>query len=143
MRPAGDLRILRGPFVVQGRHGLDVLIDDAGREAARVAGRFLVHAGLLLRRDLEISMEATQYYFFASDDKSAGPSSPETVFADVYRISDDHRSAVTLGPGLRLAYRDVDVGASLITNVGVPLSPVTDHFVALHLSLVGHHPFLP
>lgn len=138
LRPAGDLRILRGPFVFQGRHGIDVIIDDIGLDHVRVAGRLLGHAGILVRRDVEVSVEGSQIYFFASDDKVTGPSSPETAFAEKYRISDERRAAFTIGPGVRFAYRDVDIGASVITNIGTPLSPVSDHFVALRLSVIGH-----
>jgi len=138
LRPAGDLRILRGPLVIQARHGIDILIDDIGIDSVKVAGRLLGHAGLLVRRDLEVSVEASQVYFIASDEKVTGAPGPDTAFAEKYRISDEHRSALTIGPGIRFSYADVDFGAQLITNFGAALSPVTDQFVALRLSIIQH-----
>lgn len=138
LRPAVDLRIVRGPFVVQGRQGIDILIDNQGIDSAKVAGRLIGHIGYLARSDLEVSVEASQIYFFASDDKVTGPPGPETVFADTYRIGGSRRTAVTMGPGVRLAYRDVDVGMALVANVSEPLSPVAGSFVALRFSVIGH-----
>jgi len=138
LRPAGDLRILRGPLVFQGRHGIDILIDDEGIERAKLAGRLLGHLGYLLSDDVEVSVEASQVYFFASDEKVNGAPSAERAFAERYRISDERRSAVTIGPALRLAFRDVDVGAALVTNLNDPLSPAAAGFIGLNVSVVGH-----
>ncbi len=138
LRPAGDLRILRGPFVLQGRHGIDILIDDEGIDRAKVAGRLLGHVGYLARPDLEISLEATQIYFFASDDKNDGAPSAERAFAERYRISDERRTALTIGPALRVSFRDADVGAAIVTNLGDPLSPAAAGFVGLRVSVIGH-----
>ncbi|HVH44857.1 MAG TPA: hypothetical protein VM925_21035, partial [Labilithrix sp.] len=138
LRPAGDLRILRGPFVVQARHGVDVLIDDAGIESAKVAGRLLGHVGYLARRDLEVSIEASQVYFFASDEKVNGAPTPEKAFAERYRISDERRAAFTIGPALRLSYRDADVGVAVVTNLDQPLSPAVSSFVGVRVSVIGH-----
>ncbi|MDF2696665.1 MAG: hypothetical protein K0S65_5048 [Labilithrix sp.] len=138
LRPAGDLRIVRGRFVFQGRHGIDIMIDKEGIERAKISGRLLGHAGYLAREDLEISVEASQIYFFASDEKVTTDSSPERAFAERYRINDQRRAAVTIGPAIRLALREVDVGIALVTNLNRPLSPASDGFVGLNLSLVGH-----
>lgn len=138
LRPAGDIRVLRGPFVFQGRQGIDILIDDEGIERAKVAGRLLGHVGYLARSDVELSIEATQIYFFASDDKVDGAPTAERVFAERYRISDDRRAALTLGPALRVALRDVDVGAAIVTNLRDPLSPAAAGFVGLRVSVIGH-----
>lgn len=139
LRPAGDLRILRGPFVFQGRHGIDILIDNEGIERAKVAGRLLGHVGYLARSDLEISIEATQIYFFASDEKvNGGAPTAERVFADRYRISDERRAALTVGPAVRVSFRDVDVGAAIVTNLNDPLSPAAAGFIGLRVSVIGH-----
>ncbi|MDB5216460.1 MAG: hypothetical protein JWO86_4387 [Myxococcaceae bacterium] len=119
LRPAMDVRVLRGPFVVQVRQGVDVVLDTAAGRAVTV-GRLLGHAGLRVRRDVEVSIEATQRYTF--DD----------------RVSDQRRSAMTIGPGVRLSLGIVDVGAAMLTNVFHPLSGDIDRFVALRLSLVAH-----
>ena len=119
LRPAMDVRVLRGPFVVQVRQGVDVVLDTAGGRAVTV-GRFLGHGGLRLKRDVEVSIEATQSYTF--DD----------------RISDQRRSAITIGPGARLSLGAVDVGAAVLANVFEPLSREIDRFFALRLSLVAH-----
>jgi len=119
LRPAIDVRVLRGPFVVQVRQGIDIDLDTSlGR--AVTTGRLLGHGGLRVKRDVEISIEATQAYSF--DD----------------RITDRHRSAITIGPGVRLSLGAVDVGAAVITNVFEPLSPDIDRFVAMRLSVVAH-----
>lgn len=139
LRPAGDIRVLRGPFVFQGRHGIDILIDDEGIDRAKVAGRLLGHVGYLARSDLEISVEASQIYFFASDEKvDGGAPSAERAFAEKYRISDQRRAAFTIGPALRLSFREVDVGAAVVTNLGDPLSPAAAGFVGLRVSVIGH-----
>jgi hypothetical protein len=120
LRPAYDVRILRGPFVVQVRQGLDVVIDSSGATRARTEGRILAHAGVLIGPDVEVSLEGTQVYFFDSE------------------VSDDHRSAFTLGPNARLSLGAVDVGAGVLTNVYTPLDPTLERVVALRLSLIGH-----
>lgn len=119
LRPAVDVRVLRGPFVVQVRQGVDIVVNTSGGRTV-TAGRFLGHGGLRIRRDVEISIEATQAYSF--DD----------------RASDQHRSAITIGPGARLSLGAVDVGAAVLTNVFAPLSPDIDRFVAMRLSVIGH-----
>jgi hypothetical protein len=124
--------------VVQARHGVDVLIDDAGIESAKVAGRLLGHVGYLARRDLEVSIEASQVYFFASDEKVNGAPTPEKAFAERYRISDERRAAFTIGPALRLSYRDADVGVAVVTNLDQPLSPAVSSFVGVRVSVIGH-----
>jgi hypothetical protein len=139
LRPAGDLRILRGRFVFQGRHGLDVVIDSEGIEAAKVAGRLLGHVGYLARTDLEVSVEASQVYFFTANLMGpSGESTADKAFAEKYRISDERRAAFVIGPGLRLALRDFDVGAAVVTNLSSPLSPVASSFVGLRVSVIGH-----
>lgn len=138
LRPAGDVRFVRGPFVFQLRHGIDVVVDVAGVERVKLAGRLLGHVGLLVRPDLEVSMEATQLYLFSSDEELSGASTPGKAFAEEYRISDEHRSALTVGPGVRLSLRDVDLGAAVVTNLSSPLSPAARGFLALNLSVIAH-----
>jgi hypothetical protein len=142
LRPGGDLRILRGPLVFQGRHGIDVVIDGAGTERVAPASRLLAHAGYLVRNDLEVSIEASQVYFFASNGTGASPAAPgvgpERAFAERYRVSDDRRSAFVWGPAVRAMFGDVDVGAALVTNLDSPLSPSVASFVGLRVSIVGH-----
>lgn len=117
-RPGMDVRVLRGPFVVQARQGIDVALDSSGR--AVTVGRFLGHAGIRLRQAFEVSLEATQLYQFDE------------------RVRDDKRTAMTVGPGARLAVGSVDLGVALVTNLFAPLSAALDHFVAARLSLVMH-----
>lgn len=148
-RPWGDLRIVRGPFVLQARQGLDFMIDVAGVERVRTAGRILLHAGFALTRALELSVEATQIYFFFSDEPTtpveaslpaAERAAAERRFAarERYRTSDDRRTAFTIGPSLRLSFPMVDLGLGLVTNLYNPLSPGLDSFVAGRVSLVAH-----
>jgi len=138
LRPAADVRIVRGPIVFQGREGLDFLIHAEGTERIKVAGRLLAHLGYVPRRDIELSIEATHLYFLSSEDRITGELTPERAFAAKYRISDGRRSATTIGPAVRFSLRDVDVGASLVTNLGDPLSPASVGFVVLRVSVVGH-----
>ena len=137
LRPAADVRIRRGPLIVQAREGLDIIIDDDGLESARLAGRLLGHVGYMLRPDLEVSVEASQIYFFASDDAATG-TDPASRFANAYRVSDDHRAAFNIGPALRYATRSIDVGAAFMTNIGSPFSPAVDDFVGFRISLAAH-----
>jgi hypothetical protein len=149
IRPWGDLRVVRGAFVLQARQGLDVMIDDAGIERARTAGRILAHAGFALTRAFEFSVEATQIYFFFTEepDRPVDANLPpaERVAAERrlaarerYRISDDRRTAFTIGPSLRLSFPMVDLGLGLVTNLFDPLSPALDSFIAARASLVAH-----
>jgi hypothetical protein len=140
LRPAGDLRIIRGPVVFQGRHGLDIVIDGAGRDSTRLAGRLVAHLGILLghNKAYELSVEASQLYIFGSDEKLSGAPSPEKAFLEKYRIDDSRRNAVVFGPGFRYSMRDLDLGATFVTNVNDPFSPVAGRFVAAHVSIIAH-----
>ena len=137
LRPAADVRIRRGPLIVQARQGLDIIIDDDGIESARLAGRLLGHVGYMLRPDLELSVEASQIYFFASDNAAEG-TDPASQFANAYRVSDAHRAAFNIGPAIRYATPLLDVGAALMTNIGSPFSPAADGFVGFRISLAAH-----
>ncbi len=117
-RPAMDMRLLRGPFVFQARQGIDVALDSSGKAAT--VGRFLGHIGVRIRNDFELSIEATQLYQFDE------------------RVSDDKRTAMTIGPGARLLLRNVDIGVAAVTNLYAPLSPALDQFVAARVSLIVH-----
>lgn len=139
LRPSGDLRIIRGPLVFQGRHGIDIMIDGAGRETTRLAGRLVAHLGLLFgNNNYEISIEASQLYFFSSDEKATGAPSADKAFFEKYRIDDSHRNALIFGPGFRYSMRDLDLGAAFVTNVSDPLSPVAGRFLAIHVSVIAH-----
>lgn len=149
VRPALDVRLMQGPFVFQVRDGFDVMIDDAGIQKTRTAGRLLAHAGIAPTSSFEVSIEATQIYFFFTETPTTppDPSLPADVRAEIerknaiierYRISDDHRTAFTIGPSLRLAFDDVELGAAVVTNLGSPLSPVLDSFLAGRLSVLAH-----
>jgi hypothetical protein len=119
LRPAMDVRVISGPVVVQARQGLDVVLDTSTGRAVSI-GRFLGHIGLRVKRDLELSVEATQAYFFDE------------------RVSDAHRTAMTIGPGARLSLGAVDIGAAVVSSVFDPLSRDLDRFVAARFSLVAH-----
>lgn len=138
-RPAGDLRIVRGSFVVQGRHGYDVVVDDKALESAKVVGRLVGHVGWLASPDLEVSVEASQSYSFVSEPPDAGGGTPaDRAFRATYRVSNERRAAVMYGPGIRYVTRDLDIGAMLVTNAGEPLSPVVGAFWGLRVSVIGH-----
>jgi hypothetical protein len=132
LRTGGDVRFVRGSVVVQGRHGFDVVIDDAGIESARLAGRLLGHVGYLVNPRFEIGLDGSQIYVFAADPKTTDR------FADQYRISDAHRSSLTFGPTVRWALPDVDIGAGLVTNASRPLSPAAESFLGLTVSVIAH-----
>lgn len=140
LRPAGDLRIRRGNVIFQGRHGLDILFDNQAIEKVALVGRLLAHVGYLARPDLEVSVEATQVYFLASDDKPTSATGPERTFAETYRVRDGNRSSITIGPAIRAMTRDFDYGLALVTNLADPLSPVSDGFLGLRFSIIGHVP---
>jgi hypothetical protein len=137
LRPAGDVRIVRGSLVIQGRHGIDIFIDTRGRETVKTAGRLALHVGWLLRRDTEVSVEAAQTYFISSDDPIT-TGGAAAAFAQRYRISDGHRSYIAAGPGIRFSLGEFDVGGAILTNISSPLSPVADDFIGLTLSVIGH-----
>lgn len=119
LRPAMDVRVLRGPFVVQARQGIDIVIDSASGRTV-TTGRLLGHGGIRVKRDVELSIEATQSYLFDE------------------RVPDGRRTAMTIGPGARLSLGTIDVGAAVLTSLFGPLSPDIDRFVAARLSLVTH-----
>lgn len=137
-RGAGDLRIRRGPLIFQGRHGIDALLDNQGLAATTFMGRLLAHVGYLARDDIEIAFEATQLYFFASSDPPTTGTPAERAFAETYRAKDGSRSAITVGPTVRAMTQFYDYGIAMITNLADPLSPVTDNFIGLRLSIIGH-----
>lgn len=120
LRPAYDVRIIRGPFVVQARQGIDIAIDTAGARPVSTNARLLMHVGVLARRDLEASLEATQLYLFGAE------------------VPDKKRNAVSLGPSLRYAMGKVDLGMGIMTNVFSPISPAVDRVVGLRFSVIGH-----
>jgi hypothetical protein len=126
LRPVLDFRFVRGPLVVQLRDGLDFAFDTATDYRVRATGRLLGHLGVLTSPDVELSVEGTQQYFFGAGDYY-GP-----------ELADGRRTAVTLGPGARVSFRDVDVGVGAATNVVAPLSDRFGRFVAVRLSLVTH-----
>jgi hypothetical protein len=53
-------------------------------------------------------------------------------------VTDGRRTSLVIGPGVRLAGRDADVGASTVTNLTDPLTPASRGFVATHQSLIAH-----
>ena len=118
LRPAMDVRVLRGPFVVQARQGIDIVVDTRNGHAL-TTGRFLGHAGIRVKSDVELSVELTQLYMFDQ------------------RASDQRRTALTVGPGARLSLGAIDVGAAIVTSVFDPLSSELQRFVGLRLSLVA------
>lgn len=119
LRPAMDMRVLRGPLVVQARQGIDVVLDTEGGRAVTV-GRFLGHVGFRVASTVELSVEATQAYLFDE------------------RVADRRRTAMTVGPGARWSLGPVDVGAALMTSLFDPLSPTIDRFLAARISLIAH-----
>ena len=118
IRPGVDIRVLRGPFVIQVRQGFDFAVTTSGRAAT--VGRFLGHAGIRIKDDLELSIEGTELYQFADS------------------VPDERRTAMTIGPGARILFRGVDIGLAGVTNLLSPLSPAIDHFYALKISIIPH-----
>jgi hypothetical protein len=120
LRPSIDLRLLRGPFIFQLRDGVDVVVDSVEAPRARTLGRLNAHVGVLATPELELSVEASQVYFLATD------------------VPDDKRSALTVGPGVTWALGSVDVGVGAVTNVFSPLADGMDRFLAARVALVSH-----
>ncbi|MFO0742568.1 MAG: hypothetical protein U0270_42235 [Labilithrix sp.] len=137
-RPAGDLRIRRGPLVFQARHGMDILLDNQGLAKTTVTGRLAGHIGYLTRPDLEVAIEGAQFYFFASADPPTSGTAAERVFTETYRAKDGSRSAIAIGPTLRAMTEFYDYGFAVVTNLADPLSPVSDGFLGVRLSIIGH-----
>lgn len=123
-RPALDLRLLRGPFVLQLRQGLDV-VQDVGEGGATLRGRLLAHAGVLLSRDLALVLEAQQLVRFDPD-----PDVP----------SDRRRSAVVIGPGARVSVGRFDLGGTLLASLGNALGVEMESLLAAQASVVAHLP---
>ena len=119
LRPAMDLRVLRGPLVVQVRQGMDIVLDTSGGRAV-TSGRFLGHAGVRLLDQLEVSVEATQSYLFDE------------------RFSDRRRTSMTIGPGARLSLGTIDLGMAVVSSLFDPISVDLERFVALRFSIVEH-----
>lgn len=138
LRPAGDLRIRRGPLVFQARQGMDLLLDSQGFSDTTVTGRLLAHVGYLARPDLEIAVEGSQFYFFASADPPTSGTPSDRAFTETYRAKDGSRSAIAIGPTLRAMTEFYDYGVAMVTNLADPLSPVADGFIGFRLSIIGH-----
>ena len=137
-RPAGDLRITRGPLVFQGRHGIDVMFDNQSLSGLIVAGRLLAHVGYVARPDLEVAVEAQQFYFFTSEDPSSSSVPAERDFFESYRQKDGRRSAIALGPTIRAMTHYYDYGVAVVTNLENPLSPIASGFIGVRFSIIGH-----
>lgn len=120
LRPAYDVRVIRGPFVAQARQGLDIALDGAGLRQATTNGRLLLHFGVLALRNLEASLEFTQLYRFGTE------------------VPDGRRNAMTIGPSIRWMLGKVDLGTGVVTNVLSPLNQGLDQLVGLRLSVIGH-----
>ena len=142
LRPAGDLRIRRDNLIFQGRHGIDILFDSEGIGKTTLTGRLLAHVGYLARPDLEVALEGSQFYFFATTEPAtsgtASQQNFEQNFTDRYRVKDGARSAIAIGPTIRVMTRDWDYGVALSTNIADPLSPVADGFLGIRFSIIGH-----
>ena len=126
LRPVVDFRFVRGPLVAQIRDGLDFALDTATDYRLRTTGRLLAHVGVLASPDVEVSLEAQQQYFLGNGDHYGAP------------VNDAKRSALTFGPGVRFAFRDVDLGLATTTNIGSPLADAFGRFVAVRLSMITH-----
>ncbi|AKU93460.1 hypothetical protein AKJ09_00124 [Labilithrix luteola] len=120
LRPAFDVRVLRDRFLAQARQGLDVVLDVQGVRVAQTNARIVLHFGVLARKDLEASVEASQLYLFGSD------------------VPDKRRSFITIGPNIRYSTRVVDLGAGFVTNLFSAYAPTIDQVWGLRLSVLGH-----
>ena len=123
-RPALDVRILRGPFVLQLRQGLDV-VHDVGIGDATLRGRLLAHAGVLVSRDVALVLEGQQLVRVDPD-----PDVP----------TDRRRSAVVVGPGARVSVGRFDLGGALLASLFGPLGGEMRSLLALQTSVVAHLP---
>jgi hypothetical protein len=126
VRPAFDVRLIRGPFVLQVRDGVDLAMDTARKWALTAAGRIIAHAGFVVLPKLELSVEAAQIYFFTNGDVSG------------IDATDAKRTALTIGPFVRYSMGDVDLGVGATTNIQSPLATPIDQFVAARVSLALH-----
>jgi hypothetical protein len=133
IRPAFDLRVLRGRFVGQVRQGYDVVIDGSGAGPVSSYGRLLAHLGFLASPDLELSLEATQSYLLSST-----RSPPLAPIDGAAFVSPRRRSATTFAPGARFSFGHIDLGAQVVTDLIAPLATNVQRVLALRLSMVAH-----
>jgi hypothetical protein len=126
VRPTIDLRLLRGPIVVQLRDGVDMVFDTGRRWQLGAAGRLVAHVGAVLLERFELSLEASQIYFFTKGD----------LFG--VDVSDGKRTALTFGPFARVGLGAVDLGVGAVGNIQSPLATGIDRFVALRIALMVH-----
>ena len=120
IRPSFDIRLLQGPLVVQVRDGFDFLIDTSGATHVTTSGRLAAHAGVLVKQNVEVALEATQLYLFSGD------------------VHDADRTTITIGPTVRWTVPGFDLGLATETNIYAPLESGTNRFFALRLSAVLH-----
>lgn len=119
-RPSFDIRLLKGPLVVQVRDGFDFLVDASGENHATTSGRLAAHAGVLVRHNVEVGAEATQLYLFSGD------------------VHDGDRTTITVGPTVRWTVRRFDLGLAGTTNLYAPIESGTTRFWSMRFSVVFH-----
>ena len=104
VRPFVDLRVLKEPFIIQFRQGLDGTVSDT----ALGDRRLYAYSG---------------FYFgwAATPHVAAGLEAFEEYAIDVPKVRDGAREAIVISPHVRITLPWVQPAISFFTNVGPPL----------------------
>jgi hypothetical protein len=117
VHPFLDVRDVDGPFVVQFREGLDLLLDTAQFPTFGVAAVSALYIGYRFPL-IGAGVEAFEYYLLKWDD-----------------IADERRASFVISPNVRLMTPYVQPAISAFTNIGTPLFGGVDHLWGLRLAL--------
>ncbi len=117
-RPFVDVRALDGPFVVQFRQGLDVLISTASIDNRALFATAGVYFGWRATSSVAVGLEAFEAYAI-----------------DVPNVRDGARVSVVASPNVRLVLPWVEPAISAFTTIGTPLQKATQQIWGFRLAL--------
>jgi hypothetical protein len=117
LRPAFDVRLVAGDFVLQLRQGVDLAFSLVGQGELDLVARGAVFAGWQPVRDVLVGAELRD------------------VYALTEQLQDDERAAVSLAPGVRARWGRVSPAATLEVPLSTPLGGEARAFVAVELGV--------
>ncbi len=118
LRPFVDVRALDGPFVVQFRQGIDLMVSTGSYDTQALFGTAGVYFG----------WRATPYV-------ATGIEAFEAYAINVPGVGDGARSTVILSPNVRLVLPWVEPAISVFTTVGTPLQGASQEIWGFRLAL--------
>lgn len=118
LRPFVDVRALDGPFVVQFRQGIDLMVSTGSYDTQALFGTAGVYFG----------WQATPYV-------ATGLEAFEAYAINVRGVSDGARSTVIASPNVRLVLPWIEPAISAFTTIGTPLQGASQQVWGFRLAL--------